>query len=203
MKLIFTNAMPEQGLGIPYGPREGYGAGHPNIGFIDLCHEPERIDDIPELIEFPEFKELVRFINSSDRSALTTLRCDSGFNFFPRQGFDNTVFTFLTVMLRRFHQTQDRQVFEIMYQYFERRLQDEPASSRFSEIQFRISPLTAAISETEDREGICLDFFVEAFAFSKIAARREWTKAFAIFDRYLREFNEELVSGKFNDELRD
>ncbi len=199
MKLEWTIAMPEQRLGVPYGPREGYGAGFPNIGFIDLWIEPERIDEIPEIRSLPNFKALVGFLNN-DKSAFATLRTDSGADFFNFPGFPHSFFSFLTVCLRRMHPNQDKEVFKLMFDRFSESVSVLPIPVENVRVEFRLSLLSVPVDDDLDRH--CLDFFVEAGGSTIASAKKSWGKGFNVLDSFMRSFNEQLISGKFDEQFQ-
>src|SRR5687767_1549837 len=96
MLLSFKISDESQLLKMPYGANEG--SISPNIGFINLKTQPERIDEIHELEGFPELKELLLLLNKPD-TVFATLRINTGKNIHKFEGYSNSYFSFLTVTL--------------------------------------------------------------------------------------------------------
>ena len=64
----------ESVLPIPYAAQDR-GNDRPNIGYVVLKRQPELIDTIPELMDVPELKALVREMNHP-RSIVRSLGCE-------------------------------------------------------------------------------------------------------------------------------
>lgn len=97
---VYTASTTDKALIMPYDP--GAGLYSPNIGFIDLKFQPERIAEIHELKGYLEFEALIRQLNDRN-SIFRTFRVDTGLNQpshcspeFPSSCYAYLTFTFDT-----------------------------------------------------------------------------------------------------------
>ena len=97
----------------PYPPN-----GNSNIGGIDLVSNPERIEEIPELKDFPEKKELIRRVNDKD-SAFMTFGCDNGFQ-------DSLFCGYIEFSYREASRFQQSEGYQELFDSFENYVKTDP-----------------------------------------------------------------------------
>jgi hypothetical protein len=182
MLTSFSVAANDQLLKIPY--RASQGSGSPNIGFIDLKTQPERVTEIHELAGYPKLEELVRLLNKQE-SSFRTLRVDTAKDVFTRQGFSKSVFSHLTISFENLGGEDDRRFYMEAHRCFSAYASSLPASDAIV-INFVTVPL-----QVQTFLGWCLDVWLYGFGNSEDEANRQWLSGLTLLKKFLLRLDEE------------
>jgi len=182
MLTSFSIATDDQLLKIPY--RASQGSGSPNIGFIDLKTQPERITEIHELAGYPQLEELVRLLNKHE-SSFRTLRVDTAKDVFTRQGFTTSVFSHLTISFENLGGEDDRRFYIEAHRFLSVYVSSLPASDAIV-INFVAVPL-----RVQTFRGWCLDVRLYGFGNSEDEANQHWFSGLTLLKKFLLRLDEE------------
>lgn len=178
----FSIAADDQLLKIPY--RASQGSGSPNIGYVDLKRQPERIAEIQELIGYRELEELVRVLNKQE-SSLRTLRVDTAKDVFRRPGFSKSIFSHLTVSFENLGGEDDKRFYMEAHRSFSSYVSLLPVSDGIV-INFVAVPL-----QVQTFRGWCLDLWLYGFGTSEEGAKRNWLSGLTFLGGFLMQVDKE------------
>jgi hypothetical protein len=182
MLTSFSVAADDQLLKIPY--RASQGSGSPNMGYVDLKAQPERIAEIPELTGYPELEELVRVLNKQE-SSFRTLRVDTAKDVFRRPEFSKSESSHLTISFENLGGEDDERFYMEAHRSFSSYVSLLPVSDAIV-INFVAVPL-----QVQTFRGWCLDLWLYGFGKSEDEARRNWLSGLTILREFLLRLDEE------------
>lgn len=170
MIIQLHESAPDQLLGMPYGRKE-FLDGRVNNGFVDLRETPGRIDEITEVREFPELRQLLLDLVESH---FMSWRVDAGMDgdeSHKRKGFAHTCYCFLTII-----SSVKEENCADYYTFLLKRVAD---TGKFLAVSDRVRILfyvTPTRVKAWEYEGVCLDIWVLGDGHSTIEARKQWAR---------------------------
>lgn len=166
-------------VGIPYG-RVGRSTGT-NFGYINLKECPEAVEQIPELLEFPEFKNLV-FVVGGPKSQFHTIGCYTQYADSQRSAHRRRLKSSLGVVFEILRLNFTIEAFEALYHRFEQFFQISADSADSYGVEFSVG-----LTKFHDHEGMVGHHVaIENYGWgdSDADAREQWRKGIGVVEEF-------------------